>query len=340
MTDSLEWMKQEFGIDLELCQVITFTAEQYIKLPRDFISGMVDNLYTFLSPGNTCRWKFCHCTLSERLDHGSEQYDKAADHTGYGVNEHGRKVDRPSHITNLVKKRKEMRKCLVVHRGNHDMRNPSKRSYKLPISRYLTQVERAPGNVHLTGEQVVTSQQVMGLFIDLLSHGGLRKNAMLTSRSINAMLIHHTSLSWSEVTNYPRCHWDDADNTSPTSLRRRVFNSIISGLAKRLSKKCASPNCRNPDMVNKPTMGLSGDGDWEHDLDKDSAVSALSDKHPIYTLNEIMRWCAVTCAICHGRKTWLNKLKFLGRVFDVEKAKLKEMFDAELAKLPYCVEIP
>ena len=156
---------------------------------------------------------------------------------------------------------------------------------------------------------------------------------------INAMLIHHTGLSWSECTNQPRCYWDDADDTD-TSVRLSVINSILSGLSKRLSKKCANPNCRNPDMVNKPTMGLSGDGDWEHDLDKDSGVSELSQKHPIHTLNEIMRWCAVTCAICHGRKTWLNKLEFLGRVFDVEMAKLKETFDAELAKLPYCVEIP
>ena len=302
---------------------------------------MVDNFYTFLSPDNTCRWKFCDCELSKRLIHGTEQYDTAKDHTKHGVETNGRKVDSPSAIKDLEKKREEMRKCLVVHRGNHDTRNPNERSYKLPLSRYLIQIERAPGRVHRTGEQAVTSKQLMGLFLDVISYGGLRQQTKLTSASINAMLIHHTGFSWSEVTNYPRCYWDDADNTLKDQYRRlRSIDSILSGLAKRLSEKCANPNCRNPDMVNNPTMGLSGDGDWEHDLDKDENVSDLSGKHPIHTLNEIMRWCAVTCAICHGRKTWLNRLKFLGRVFDVEMAKLKEMFDAELAKLPYCVEIP
>jgi len=334
-------MKQEFGVDLELCQVITFTPEQYIKEPRNLIAGMVDNFYAYLSPDNTCRWKFCDCELSKRLLHGSEHYDKAGDHTGYGVNEHGKKVNSPSEITDLVKKREETRKCLIVHRGNHDMRKPGQRSYKISVSRYITQIERAPGNVHRTGEQVVTSKQVMGLFIDYVSYGGLRVNTKLTSRSINAMLIHHTGLSWSECTNQPRYYWDKTDDTDTGKVTRlSVINSILSGLAKRLSEKCANPNCRNPDMVNKPTMSLSGDGDWEHDLDKDAGVSSLIQKHPIHTLNEIMRWCAVTCAICHGRKTWLNNLEFLGRVFDVEMVKLKEMFDAELAKLPYCVEIP
>ena len=334
-------MKQEFGIDLELCQVITFTPEQYIEQPQYWISNMVDYFYTYLSPDDTDWFEFCKRKLSETFLHGSEQYAGAKDHTKHGVNEYGKKFKAPSHITDLVKKRKEMRKCLFVHRGNHDMRNPDQRSYKLPLSRYLTQIERAPGNVHRTGEQAVTSKQVMGLFIDVVSHGGLRTQTKLTSRSINAMLIHHTSLSWSECTNQPRYYWDKADNTTSGHIRRlSVINSILSGLSKRLSGKCANPNCRYPDMVNKPTMGLSGDGDWEHDLDKDDNISALRSYHPIHTLNEIMRWCAVTCAICHGRKTWLNKLEFLGRVFDVEMAKLKETFDAELAKLPYCVEIP
>ena len=334
---ALQWMNQEFDVDLELCQVITFFPEQYIKKPGQLISYMVDRFYTLLSPNDTDRFEFCKRKLSETFLHGSEQYAGAKDHTKHGVETNGKKFKNPSAIHDLEKKREEMRKCLVVLRGLHDMRNTGQRSYKLPVSRYRQLVERAPGNVHLTGEQAVTSKQLMGLFLDVICYGGLRKNTKLTSRSINAMLIHHTSLSWQECTNQPRCYWDKADDPS---VRLSVINSILSGLSKRLSKKCANPNCRNPDMVNKPTMGLSGDGDWEHDLDKDSGVSDLSKVHPIHTLNEIMRWCAVTCAICHGRKTWLNNLEFFGRVFDVEMAKLKEMFDAELAKLPYCVEIP
>ena len=340
---ALKWMKREFGIDLELCQVIVFTPEQYTKDPWQLISHMVDKFYTYLSPDDTCRFMFCMCKLSERLLHGSEHYDGNKDHTKHGVETNGKKYKGPADIHNLEKKREEMRKCLVVHRGLHDMRNPSHRSFKLPLSRYMQLVERAPGSEHRTGEQVVTSKQVMGLFIDYVSYGGLRVNTKLTSRSINAMLIHHTGLSWPECTNQPRYYWDDAANKDADvrkTIRLSVFNSILSGLAKRLSGKCANPNCRNPDMVNKPTMGLSGDGDWEHDLGKDAGVSSLIQKHPIHTLNEIMRWCAVTCTICHGRKTWLNNLEFLGRVFDVERVKLKEMFDAELAKLQYCVEIP
>ena len=89
---------------------------------------MVDNFYTFLSPDNTCRWKFCDCELSKRLIHGTEQYDTAKDHTKHGVDEYSKPlVSNPMYSLSISNTctLSTLHCCLILE---EDVNNPSRRS--------------------------------------------------------------------------------------------------------------------------------------------------------------------------------------------------------------------
>ena len=331
-TKGLAQLNEKASTSITPEQCIYFNKKQYEELDnartqkqKDKRRGhftntsntLVDRLHIRLAPNDKCRMPECNNRPSD-IDCPTElggSYDQ--DHTDVGVSAHGAKINGPANIHNLRKKKEEKNSTLPTCVCCHDKLNPKNRDYEKPLSRKKKQLLYTPGKEHHTGREVITSFAFMNFVADLLLRGVLQggdyQSPSITSRSLNAICWLHLNMPLTKLTTDPVGKWDDGITASS---RVSFINTILSNAALRLSEKCANIGCPKPDTVNIPTWHLGGGWHWEHEEGKDMGVADIKNYHPIHLMNEIMRWCAATCAGCHKVKTRLNQLGHKGRVFD------------------------
>ena len=330
-TKGLAQLNEKASTSITPEQCIYFNKKQYEELDnartqkqkdarashyRNTSNTLVDRLHIRLAPNDKCRMPECNNRPSD-IDCPTElggSYDQ--DHTDVGVSAHGAKINDPSRIKNLRKKKEEKYSTLPTCGCCHDVFNPKNRKDKKPLSRKKRQLLYTPGKEHRTGQEVITSFAFMNFFVDLLLRGVLQGGPSITSRSLNAICWLHLNMPLTKLTTDPVWKWDEVSTGDLAVYRIHFINTILSNAALRLSEKCANTDCPKPDTVNIPTWHLGGGWHWEHDEGKDMGVTKLTIKHPIHLMNEIMRWCAATCSGCHKVKTRLNHLGYPGRVFD------------------------
>ena len=286
-----------------------------INGPVDLINKLVDTLHIRLK--EKCRMRNCQNKPSDTDDPTELGGKWDQDHTDEGTSQHGAKVERPSSITNLTKKKEEKRKTLPTCKECHDVYKPTTRGTEKPLSRKRKQMRYEQGRTHHPGKEVITSFNMMNFVMDLLASGGISTTDNVipfSARSLNAKCWIHLGMPLTMLSTDPTWKWDEKLTSYE---RKRMVNIILSNAALRLSERCANNECPKPDIVNSTTWATGGGWHWDHEEGKDMGVAELTKYHPIHLLNEIMRWCAATCAGCHAIKTRLTEYNgHKGRVFD------------------------
>ena len=147
-----------------------------------------------LAPNNKCRFAYCSKRPSDHDDPKALCRAFNQDHTGVGVEKHGKKANAPSEIRNIKAKRREKKKGLPTCRECHDVYDPAKRTYEKPLSRMARQLIFRKCVTHRSGRDVILSRPYMGLFMDLLKRQAFTAPPgppPFSSRVFNALTFLH-----------------------------------------------------------------------------------------------------------------------------------------------------
>ena len=316
-------VNEKYGLDITPKQCFHFDQATYenkkkqkkTALLRNLINKLVDTLHIRLK--EKCRMRNCQNKPSDTDDPTELGGKWDQDHTDEGTSQHGAKVADPSSIKNLTKKKEEKQKTLPTCSECHDVYGPTTRVREKPLSRKRRQINYKPGIEHHSGKKVITSFNMMNFVMDLVASGAISTTDNVipfSARSLNAKCWIHLGMPLTMLNTDPTWKWDEKLTSTD---RKRMVNIILSNAALRLSERCANNECPKPDIVNSTTWATGGGWHWDHDEGKDMGVAQLTQYHPIHLLNEIMRWCAATCAGCHAIKTRIEIVsENNGRLFD------------------------
>jgi hypothetical protein len=161
--------------------------------------------------------------------------------------------------------------------------------------------ETNPGDSHVSGRDLVMSFGAITLAIKLIAMGAYHSLGTPTSEELTVEFYDSTRLSFRDLK-----VWSDErlDGCSANELSY-MTNDAFMGALNKLSLKCANPDC-DEDFLTESSNCANGNH-WDHDGGKDYAPAELRSRSIVKLLNEIGRFCALTCASCHGVRTWLQK---------------------------------
>jgi len=245
---------------------------------------------------------------------------------GYGMNEdhqdqltqvYGAKFDDPYKLRHNVEYMLDeiFDKCFHVCTCHHDHKVGYERSASNLQCELIYSMDPQP--THVPGNELVHNFDMFAFLIKILAMGYFgsynkyhSNDSSIKSSDMYYLIYDSFQLSFKDVIDWDPTKYDE---TGPENICVAV-SSIVVGIMRKRSRTCANPSCFI-DFMNTGAA-LHPGFHWDHEGGK-----TIEGKHLGYyalpkLLNEVARYLSLTCAPCHGIKTWLNKNGIEGRVYD------------------------
>lgn len=247
---------------------------------------------------------------------------------GYGMHEdhqdeltqvYGAKFDDPKNLCYNVEYMLDeiFDKCFHVCTCHHDYKVGYERSASNLQCELNYQMD--PLSAHVPGNELVHNFDMFAFLIKLLAMGYFgsynkvhSNDSSIKSSDMYYLIYDSFQLSFKDVIDWDPTKYDE---TGPESnMIGVVVSGIVVGIMRKLSRTCANPNCSVDFMNTGPA--LHPGFHWDHEGGKTIQGTLLRNYALPKLLNEVARYLSLTCAPCHGIKTWLNKKGIEGRAYD------------------------
>lgn len=257
---------------------------------------------------NNCYIPWCNREASHH-PLAAARFGYHEDHDDALMEIYGKKIANPSAMCKDIEEMTDeiFDKTYESCTHHHDQRTSAE--YHRPVSALQNEFiyPTSPEDSHVSGRELVMTFEIVVFSLKLLAMGTYHSfhegdETPITSQQLAVEVYNDTDLSSHDVK-----VWSDErlDECTDVNERGNMMNDAVMGVLSKRSKKCANSDC-NEDFANESPDGGSGNH-WDHEGGKEREPAELRRCSIMNLLNEIGRYCALTCASCHGLRTWLQR---------------------------------
>ena len=333
----LRALKQAFGtfsgkhsdLGMEWEKLAGFSDEEFIsnhKSRPEMIGGMFRRMLIHFYGG--CAVPGCPLGIKlSDFDHHSLYYGIHIDHTGK------KKYEFKNLLHDIDKYIQEVEKGIGVATcaGCHDQHVPE--DYCILASKLRNTLRYPKASAHVRGRKLVLNFDVVVALAKCVCLGffgniGITKERG-TLQDMEVIFYQHFGRLFEDSTTRPKQNLEQLYPLQEAGRRRDRLNSgqtkqnhttlaAFVDILKRQSGRCAYRQCAFVDVQNISPFHATF-LHWDHEEENNFPISESSSIYAI--MNEIGRYCALTCSCHHGAKSWFNEMGYPGRIFNEEEAR-------------------
>lgn len=290
--NSDRWFRNKFN-GLRWKGVCSFTNDKYVNAGK-YRPKLIGDIYRRLLVRLAIECMMIGCSIKP------SDYERAKQLFGL----HLHHINKGKSINEMLDSIDDMseeakKNCVVFCAGCHNHKEHDN-VYSIPLNKLQNQLIYDEGNEHVTGRQLVVDFDLIVVILKLFVVGGFRygSTTRCTPDVLRSIFFDHFGILYDDTVDYDVddmfTNLDDRTNCNP------LINSAILGALKKLSKRCANPECKM-DFPNISSF-RSTIIHWDHTEDKEFEGAELSVKPIVVLLNEVGRYLRAMCAFCHGEQ--------------------------------------